>query len=169
MQVAPTRCASSTRCLTMIGRDIAESSGYLFSYRAFALSALLRNSPTYSSRTSLTTDSTAPMSSALRRTVSRSWRSWPTSIASATTSMSWLSRIHWMATEVSRPPEYARTHLALAMWVPPWLGGLRQKRSVLKEPYGRPRYFWMVSATAAASAALLVMIKMVSSPAIDPR
>ena len=46
-------------------------------------SALARNSSTYSSRTSLTIDSTAPMPSAFWRTNSRSWRSWPTSIASA--------------------------------------------------------------------------------------
>ena len=40
-------------------------------------SALARNSSTYSSRTSLTMDSTAPIVSAFWRTNSRSWRSWP--------------------------------------------------------------------------------------------
>jgi hypothetical protein len=58
-------CASSTRCFD---DDRAAhrrlTSGYLFSYSALAFSALPRNSSTYSSRTSLTIDSTAPMSSA---------------------------------------------------------------------------------------------------------
>ncbi len=115
MYLAWCRCASSTRCLTMIGRLIAERSGYLFSYSALARSALARNSSTYSSRTSLTIDSTAPIVSAFWRTNSRSWRSWPTSIASAMTSTSWFSCSHLMATEVSSPPEYASTTFSRAM------------------------------------------------------
>ena len=39
---APYSCAMSTRCLEMSGRDSAESSGYLFSYRAFAAMAHVR-------------------------------------------------------------------------------------------------------------------------------
>ena len=63
-----------------------------------------------SARASTTFASTAPAASARSRIVSQSSSApWPTSTASATTSAPHSSPIHRTATEVSRPPEYART------------------------------------------------------------
>ncbi len=57
---APCLRASATRWRTISGRDSAETSGYLFSYLAFAGTAGTQNSSANSFRASMTTDSTAP-------------------------------------------------------------------------------------------------------------
>src|SRR5213080_1212122 len=61
-----------------------------------------------SSRASTTTASTAPQSRARLRTTSMSSPPWPRSMATATTSRPVSLPIQLIATEVSRPPEYAR-------------------------------------------------------------
>src|SRR6202035_4031516 len=61
-----------------------------------------------SSRASTTTASTAPQSSAPWRPTSMSSPPWPRSIATATTSWPVSLPIQLIATEVSRPPEYAK-------------------------------------------------------------
>ncbi len=61
-----------------------------------------------SSRASTTTASTAPQSSARWRTTSMSSPPWPRSIATATTSRPVSLPIQLIATEVSKPPEYAK-------------------------------------------------------------
>src|ERR1700730_10182235 len=78
-------------------------------YKAFALSAGTQKSAATSSRTSTTTASAAPQASARSRMAVRSSPPWPTSTATAMTSASACSAIQPMATEVSRPPEYAST------------------------------------------------------------
>ena len=126
--VAPNSRAAFTRCLVMTGRDRADTRGYLPSYRALALSAGMQYSFANSSRASATYASTAPQSRARWRMTSRSSPPWPTSTATATTSRPVCSPIHPMATEVSRPPEYARTTRSLLdMWVPSncWVRGAR--------------------------------------------
>ena len=95
----------------MTGRDSAETSGYLPSYSALALSAGASTRSAYSSRASMTIASIAPAAERplADRRPSRRRPSWPTSTASATTSTPHSSAIHRTATEVSRPPEYAST------------------------------------------------------------
>src|SRR5436190_11401463 len=61
-----------------------------------------------SSLASTTTASTAPQSRARLRTTSMSSPPWPRSMATATTSRPVSLPIQLMATEVSKPPEYAR-------------------------------------------------------------
>ncbi|CPU65939.1 Uncharacterised protein [Mycobacteroides abscessus] len=103
--VAPNWRAARTRCLTMTGRDSAETSGYRSRYRAFARSAGMQYSAANSSRASATYASTAPQSRARCRMTARSSPPWPTSTATATTSAPVASAIQPMATDVSRPPE----------------------------------------------------------------
>src|SRR5216683_5608540 len=78
-------------------------------YSALARSAGMQYSAANSARTSATSASAAPQASARLRIVSRSSPPWPTSTARAMTSAPVCSAIHPMATEVSRPPEYAST------------------------------------------------------------
>ncbi len=92
-------------CLTISGRDSAETSGYCFMYRALALMAGRQYSSANSSRASTMTDSTAPASRARWRMDSMSSPPWPTSMDTATTSAPVSCFIHSMATVVSRPPE----------------------------------------------------------------
>jgi len=101
--------AASTRCFTISGREIAETSGYCFMYMPFALMVGRQYSSANSSRASTTMDSTAPQSSARWRTDSKSSPPWPRSRDTATTSPPVISARYGMATEVSSPPEYART------------------------------------------------------------
>src|SRR5206468_2817095 len=62
-----------------------------------------------SSRASTTSAATAPQLRARSRITAMSSPPWPTSTATATTSAPARSAIQPMATEVSRPPEYAST------------------------------------------------------------
>src|SRR3954451_14181832 len=72
--------------------------------------ASTRNSSANSARASTTFASTAPAASARARISSHgSSACWPTSTASATTSAPHSSWIHFTATDVSSPPEYAST------------------------------------------------------------
>src|SRR5882757_3247647 len=77
-------------------------------YRALLLIVGRQYSLANSSRASTTTASTAPQSSARWHTTSMSSPPWPRSIATATTSRPVSLPIQLIATEVSRPPEYAR-------------------------------------------------------------
>src|ERR1700754_1867599 len=77
-------------------------------YSAFDLIVGRQYSSANSSRASTTTASTAPQSSARWRPTSMSSPPWPRSIATATTSRPVSLPIQLIATEVSRPPEYAR-------------------------------------------------------------
>ena len=70
--VAPYSCAAHTRCLTITGRDSAETSGYRSMYRAFACSAGRQKSSANSSLRSSTTDSAAPHARARSRMISMS-------------------------------------------------------------------------------------------------
>ncbi len=92
----------------MTGRESAETSGYLFSYLAFARIAGTQNSSAISLRASMTIASTAPAASARSRIRSQrsdpASASWPTSTATAITSTPCCSINHRTATEVSRPP-----------------------------------------------------------------
>ena len=96
-------------CLTISGREIAETSGYSFMYRPLALIVGRQYSLANSSRASTTMDSTAPAPSARWRTVSMSSPPWPRSMDTAMTSALRSLAIQLMATVVSRPPEYAST------------------------------------------------------------
>src|SRR6476660_5432443 len=77
-------------------------------YSALDLIAGKQYSSANSSLASTTTASTAPQSTARCRTTSMSSPPWPRSMATATTSRPVSLPIQLMATEVSRPPEYAR-------------------------------------------------------------
>src|SRR3954463_780077 len=100
--------AAATMCLTMMGRDSDEISGYLPSYLALALRAGATKSLAYSSLQSTTMASTAPAASARCLMDSKS-PPWPSSAASAITSTPSSSTIQRTATLVSSPPLYART------------------------------------------------------------
>jgi hypothetical protein len=102
---APVSRATRTRWRTISGRDSADTSGYLPMYIALAFSAGAMKSVANSSFASTTTDSTAPQARARSRISSRSSMPWPTSTAQAMTSTPLCSFIHWIATEVSSPPE----------------------------------------------------------------
>jgi len=116
MYFAPNLCAASTRCLEISGRDSADTSGYLFSYRALAASALDRKSWANTSRMSTTRHSTAPVFNAFCLIFSRPSCSCPTSPTTAMTSRFFSSWSHLMHTDVSSPPEYASTALSFC-WV----------------------------------------------------
>ena len=105
---APCRRASATRCLTITGRDSADTSGYLPSYLALATNAGKQKSSAISARASTTMASTAPAARARVRMASQSSppdsAAWPTSTATAITSTPLFSINHRIATEVSSPP-----------------------------------------------------------------
>ena len=92
----------------MTGRDSAETSGYLPSYRALACRAGTQNSSAISVRASTTTASTAPAARARVRMASQSSpprsAAWPTLTATAMTSTPSFSISQRTATDVSRPP-----------------------------------------------------------------
>src|SRR5215468_9759863 len=69
----------------------------------------MQNSAANSSRASITSDSTAPQARARSRMTSMSSPSCPTSTATAITSAPVRSARYGIATDVSSPPEYART------------------------------------------------------------
>ena len=109
MVSAPNWWAARTRCLEISGREMAETSGYTPSYMALAFRAFMQYSLANSFRASTTYASTAPQASARFLMVSRLSPPWPTSRDTATTSLPVRSLRYGMATEVSRPPEYAST------------------------------------------------------------
>ena len=119
---APNLCAASTRCFEIRGRESADTSGYLFSYIAFAASAFVRYSCANIWRISTTMHSSAPTRKAFSLTFSRPSCSCPTSPTTAMTSRFISSCNHFMQQDVSRPPEYASTTLSFcsAMMIGPF-------------------------------------------------
>ncbi len=97
----------------MSGLDKEETNGYLSIYKAFAFSAGKQYSLANSSFKSRTIDSSAPQARARFLITSMSSPPWPTSAATAMTSFPVSSLIQPMATEVSSPPEYAKTTFSL--------------------------------------------------------
>ena len=85
------------------------------SYLPFAQIALERIFSAYSSRMSTASETMAPMSSAFCLMGPRSRSSWPTLPQIAMTSMPRSTWSHFTMTDVSSPPEYARTTLSFAM------------------------------------------------------
>ena len=112
------------------------------------------------------------MSSAFWRTNSRSWRSWPTSIASAMTSRSCSRRATGSPRRCRGRPSTRARHFSRATCLVP----LRAVRTAAVNRARRcrglratPRNLFSCRRAASASLAPLVMTRIVSSPAIEPR